>query len=65
VLGFAAAFLKYLAQVRVDPALPFTLFLERPKTIKVKKALTERIITRKDISVVFQRTGFSASEVVE
>ena len=32
VLGFAAAFLKYLAQVKVDPRyLSFTLFLERPK----------------------------------
>jgi hypothetical protein len=31
VLGFAAAFLKYLAQVRVDPRfLSFTLYLERP-----------------------------------
>jgi hypothetical protein len=51
--------------VRVDPPLSFTLFLERPKTIKVKKALTERIVTREDVSVVFQRMGFSASEVVE
>jgi integrase len=56
VLGFAAAFLKYLAQVRVDPRyLSFTLFLERPKTITAKKALTERIITREDIKTVFQR----------
>src|SRR5450759_334279 len=56
VLGFAAAFLKYLAQVRVDPRyLSFTLFLERPKTITAKKALTERIVTREDIETVFQR----------
>ena len=56
VLGFAAAFLKYLAQVRVDPRyLSFTLFLERPKTIMAKKALTERIVTREDIETVFQR----------
>jgi integrase len=56
VLGFAAAFLKYLAKVRVDPRyLSFTLFLERPKTITAKKALTERIVTREDIKTVFQR----------
>ena len=32
----------------------FKLFLERPKTKKVKKALTERIITREDVGAVFQ-----------
>ncbi|MGZ4946771.1 MAG: tyrosine-type recombinase/integrase [Halobacteriota archaeon] len=56
VLGFAAAFLRYLAQTRVDPRyLSFTLFLERPKTTKVRKAITERIITRADIIALFQR----------
>jgi hypothetical protein len=56
VLGFAAAFLKYLAQVRIEPRyLSFTLFLERPKTTRVKKAITERIVTREDINVLFKR----------
>ena len=56
VLGFAAAFLKYLAQIKVDPRyLSFTLFLERPKTTRAKKAITERIVTREDINAVFQR----------
>ena len=56
VLGFAAAFLKYLAQMRVEPRyLSFTLFLERPKTTKFKKAITERIVTREDIAQLFDR----------
>jgi hypothetical protein len=56
VLGFAVAFLKYLAQVRVDPRfLSFTLYLERPKTTKVRKAITERIVTRADIACLLER----------
>jgi hypothetical protein len=58
VLGFAAAFLKYLAQVRVEPRyLSFTLFLERPKTTRIKKALTERIVTREEIGAVLTRVA--------
>jgi integrase len=56
VLSFAVGFLNFLAQTKIDPSyLSFRLFLERPKTIKVKKALTERIVTREDIDTVFQR----------
>jgi len=56
VLSFAVGFLNYLAQTNIDPRyVSFKLFLERPKTKKVKKALTERIITREDIGAVFQR----------
>jgi integrase len=56
VLSFAVGFLNFLAQTKIDPRyLSFRLFLERPKTIKVKKALTERIVTREDIETVFQR----------
>lgn len=63
VLGFAAAFLKYLAQVRVDPRyLAFTLFLERPKTTKVRKAITERIVTRADIAYLFNRIDVYAEK---
>jgi integrase len=63
VLGFAATFLKYLAQVRVDPRyLSFTLFLERPKTTKVRKAITERIITREDIAHLLQRIDACAEK---
>jgi integrase len=56
VLSFATGFLNFLAQTKIDPRyLSFRLFLEMPKTIKVKKALTERIVTREDIETVFQR----------
>jgi len=56
VLSFAVGFLNFLAQTKIDPRyLSFRLFLEMPKTIKAKKALTERIVTREDVSVVFQR----------
>ena len=56
VLSFAVGFLSFLAQTKIDQRyLSFRLFLERPKTIKVKKALTERIVTREDIETVFQR----------
>ena len=55
VLSFAVGFLNFLAQTNIDPRyVSFKLFLERPKTKKVKKALTERIITREDISAVFR-----------
>ncbi len=38
VLSFAVGFLNFLAQTKIDPSyLSFKLFLERPKTIKVKK----------------------------
>jgi len=63
VLGFAAAFLKYLAQMRVEPRyLSFTLFLERPKTTKFKKAITERIVTREDIAHLFNRIDVYAEK---
>ncbi len=63
VLGFAAAFLKYFAQVRVDPRyLSFTLFLERPKTTRAKKAITERIVTREDITPLFKRIEVCAEK---
>jgi integrase len=56
VLSFAVGFLTFLAQTNIDPRyVSFKLFLERPKTKKVKKALTERIITREDIGAVFER----------
>jgi hypothetical protein len=58
VLSFATGFLNFLAQTKIDPSyLSFRLFLERPKTIKVKKALTERIVTREAIETVFQRVA--------
>jgi hypothetical protein len=64
VLGFAAAFLMYLAQVRVDPRyLSFTLFFERPKTKRAKKVITERIVTREDITPLFERIEVCAEKL--
>ncbi len=66
VLSFAVGFLNFLAQTNIDPRyVSFKLFLERPKTKKIKKALTERIITREDISVVFQHIAAAAEQGIQ
>jgi integrase len=50
VLTFAVAFLKYLAKIHLDIQYrSFELFLERPRRIKVRKNVTNRIVTKKDI----------------
>ncbi len=50
VLTFAVAFLKYLAKIRLDIRYrSFELFLERPRRIKVRKNVTNRIVTKEDI----------------
>jgi integrase len=55
-LGFAIAFLKYLSKIRFDARyLTYSTFLELPKTVRVRKAITERIVTKADISVAFKR----------
>jgi integrase len=56
VLSFAAAFLNFLAQTKIDTRyLSFTLFLQPPKAIRAKKALTDRIVTRADVEEVLKR----------
>ena len=50
VLTFAAAFLKHLAKTHLDTRYrSFELFLERPWRIKVRKHITNRIVTKEDI----------------
>jgi hypothetical protein len=50
VLTFAVAFLKYLAKIHLDVRYrSFELFLERPRRIKVRKNVTNRIVTKEDI----------------
>jgi hypothetical protein len=50
VLGFAVAFLKYLAKTNLDTRYQsFELFLEKPRHVKVRKNVTSRIVTKKDI----------------
>jgi integrase len=48
-LSFAKAFLKYLTKIRLDTSYrAFELFLEMPKQIKQRMAVTSRIITHTD-----------------
>ena len=50
VLTFAVAFLKYLAKIHLDMRYRlFELFLERPRRIKIRKNVTNRIVTKEDI----------------
>ena len=53
VLSFACAFLKYLSKSRLDTRYgTYELFLERPKTLKERKRVTNRIVTKEDIEKV-------------
>lgn len=62
VLGFATAFLKHLAKTRFDPRYQsFDVYLELPKTTRVRKAVTERIITRENIAAALRRIDAAES----
>jgi len=53
VLNFSKGFLKYQAKLTLDPRyLAFDMFLEKPKVLKVKKKMTERVVTKEDIEHV-------------
>ena len=55
-LGFAVAFLKRLSTTRAEPLFnSFAVYLELPKTIKVRNTVTERILRRDDIVEVLKR----------
>ena len=46
-LAFAKAFLKYLTKIKLDNRYyAFEIFLERPKTLRDRKNVTNRIITK-------------------
>jgi hypothetical protein len=52
-MNFATAFLKYLAKTHFDPRYQtFDLFLEMPKGLKVRKHVTNRIVTQEDVENV-------------
>ncbi|MGZ7194400.1 MAG: hypothetical protein ACXVIZ_10925 [Halobacteriota archaeon] len=54
-LSFAKAFLSYLTKLHLDARFKgFHLFLDLPKTAKVQKRVTTRIVTQKDIERVLQ-----------
>jgi hypothetical protein len=53
VLTFAVAFLKRLAKIHLDVRYrSFELFLERPRRVKVRKSVTNRIVTKEDIQSI-------------
>ncbi|MGB9370839.1 MAG: hypothetical protein WCB79_02750, partial [Halobacteriota archaeon] len=54
-LSFAKAFLKYLTKMRLDTRYgAFELFLEMPKLVKKRMAITSRIITHGDVGNVLK-----------
>jgi hypothetical protein len=49
-IAFAKAFLKFLSKTRLDTRYQaFAIFLELPRTVKERKIVTNRIITKDDI----------------
>jgi integrase len=55
VLSFAKSFLKFLATTRAEPRyITFVPYLELPKTVKERKSVTSRIVTKEDINNVLQ-----------
>jgi len=55
VLSFATSFLKFLAITRSEPRYQnLSPYLERPKTVKVRKNVTERIVAKDDIENVLR-----------
>lgn len=53
VLNFVRAYLKHLSRLKLDSRYQqFTLFLEPPKSLKERKTITSRIVTREDIENV-------------
>jgi len=54
-LSFAKAFLRFLTKLRLDSRyIAFELFLEMPKLIKKRMAVTERIISYTDVENVLK-----------
>jgi integrase len=63
MLSFAVAFLKYLTKTRFDNRYyAFSIFLERPKTLKQRKRVTNRIVTKQDIENILAHIKTAESE---
>ena len=63
VLSFAKSFLKFIATTRAEPRyVTFTPYLELPKTVKERKNVTSRIVTKEDINNVLQHIGDAERE---
>ena len=62
-LAFAVAFLRYLTKTRLDNRYnAFSIFLERPKTLKHRKRVTSRIITKRDIEHILEHIKTAESD---
>ena len=63
MLSFAVAFLKYLTKTRLDNRYyAFSVFLEKPKTLKHRKRVTNRIIIKQDIENILAYINAAESE---
>jgi hypothetical protein len=68
VLNFATAFLKYLAKTHFDARhQAFDLFFEMPRSLKIRKHVTNRIVTKADVENVLYaiKTAFENEEIDE
>jgi len=55
ILGLVTAFLRFLATTHSQPQYQSVApCLERPKTVKVRKNITDRIVTKEDIENVLR-----------
>jgi hypothetical protein len=55
VLNFARSFLKFLGTTRAEPRYQtFAPYLELPKTVKERKNVTSRIVTKEDVNNLLQ-----------
>ena len=63
MLSFAVAFLKYLTKMRLDNRYhALSIFLEKPKTLRHRKRVTNRIITKQDIENILTYIKTAESE---
>ena len=63
VLSFAKSFLKFLATTKEEPRYQtFAPYLELPKTVKERKSVTSRIVTKDDINNVLQHIAKAERE---
>jgi len=63
VLSFAKSFLKFLTTTKAEPRYQtFAPYLELPKTVKERKNVTSRIVTKDDINNVLQHIAKAERE---
>jgi hypothetical protein len=63
VLSFAKSFLKFLSTTKAEPRYQtFAPYLELPKTVKERKSVTSRIVTKDDVNNVLQHIAKAERE---